>query len=84
VRSTRFGAAVTPAVEVGGPEHFRLDDDLIRTALTARWDAGRVVGDPAAPYWGIDIEERTLVPADDAAVGSTRFAEWLLMTAATS
>jgi len=35
-------------------------------------------------YWGIDIEERTLVPADDAVVGSTRFAEWLLMTAATS
>ena len=44
----------------------------------------RVVGDLAAPCWGIDIEERTLVPADDAVVGSTRFAEWLLMTAATT
>jgi uncharacterized protein YbjT (DUF2867 family) len=70
-------------VEVGGPERFGLDE-LIRTALTARGDARRVVTDPSAPYWGMAIGERTLVPGDDATLFDTRFADWILETAATA
>jgi uncharacterized protein YbjT (DUF2867 family) len=67
--------------EIGGPEAVRLPD-LIRTALTARGDARRVVSDPDATYWGIRIQERTLVPAEEATLFETRFEDWILETAA--
>jgi uncharacterized protein YbjT (DUF2867 family) len=74
-------APVNGIMEVGGPEQFRLPD-LIRTALTARGDARRVVADPAARYAGVDIDERTLVPSDGATLFDIRFEDWILETAA--
>ena len=67
--------------EVGGPEQFRLPD-LIRTALTARGDTRQVVADPAAQYWGVDIDERTLVPGVGATRFDIRFEDWILEAAA--
>jgi uncharacterized protein YbjT (DUF2867 family) len=67
--------------EVGGPEQFRLPD-LIRTALTARGDTRQVVADPAAQYWGVDIDERTLVPGVGATLFDIRFEDWILEAAA--
>jgi hypothetical protein len=66
---------------VGGPEAFRLPD-LIRTALTARGDARQVIADADAQYWGVDIDERTLVPSDGAATFDIRVEDWLLESAA--
>jgi hypothetical protein len=66
---------------VGGPAQFDLPE-LIRTALTARGDPRRVVADPAARYWGVELSERTLVPADDALVFETHFEDWILEVAA--
>ena len=74
-------APVNGITEIGGPELFRLDE-VIRAALTARGDARRVVGDPTARYWGIEIEERTLIPAEGAVLFDTRLADWILATAA--
>lgn len=70
-------------VEIGGPMEVLLPD-LIRTALTARGDTRQVVADPAAKYWGIDLEERTLVPGAGATLFGTRFEDWILATAATA
>ena len=67
--------------EVGGPEQFRLPE-LIRTALIARGDARQVVADPDARYWGVEIDERTLVPGDGATLFDIRFENWILETAA--
>jgi uncharacterized protein YbjT (DUF2867 family) len=75
------GAPVNGITEIGGPEAFRLPD-LIRTALTARGDSREVVADPTARYWGIEIEERTLVPGDGATLFETRFEDWILEAAA--
>jgi uncharacterized protein YbjT (DUF2867 family) len=72
---------VNGITEVGGPQQFRLPD-LIRTALTARGDTRHVAADPAAQYWGVDIDERTLVPGDGAAVFDIRFEDWILEVAA--
>ena len=72
---------VNGITEVGGPEQFRLPD-LIRTALTAHGDTRRVVADPAAQYWGVDIDERTLVPGDGATLFDIRFEDWILEAAA--
>ncbi len=75
------GDPVNGITEVGGPEQFRMPD-LIRTALTARGDAREVIADPAAGYWGIHIDERTLVPGDGATLFDIRFEDWILETAA--
>jgi uncharacterized protein YbjT (DUF2867 family) len=72
---------VNGITEIGGPEAFLLPD-LIRTALTARGDTREVVADPAATYWGIDIDERTLCPGDGATLFDTRFEDWILEAAA--
>lgn len=78
-------AAVSPPVngivEVGGPAQYRLPE-LIRTALTAHGDTREVLGDPNARYWGVDIDERTLVPGDAAPDFDVRFEDWLLASAA--
>ena len=74
---------VNGVTEIGGPEAVLLPD-LIRTALTARGDSRTVVADPSAQYWGIDIDERTLVPGPGATLFDTRFEDWLLEAAAKS
>jgi hypothetical protein len=67
--------------EVGGPQAYPLPD-LIGIALTAHGDPREVVADPAAKYWGVAIEERTLVPDEGATRTKTKFEDWLLETAA--
>jgi uncharacterized protein YbjT (DUF2867 family) len=76
-------AAVKGITEIGGPAAVLLPD-LIRTALTARGDTREVLADPKAQYWGIDIGERTLCPAQGATLFDTRFEDWLLQAAATA
>jgi len=81
VAITAVGEPVNGIVEIGGPDMVLLPD-LIRTALTARGDSRTVVADPAAKYWGIDIDERTLVPGPGARLFDTRFEDWILEAAA--
>jgi uncharacterized protein YbjT (DUF2867 family) len=68
-------AAVNGTVELGGPERLRLDE-FVRRFLTAKDDPRPVVTDVHAPY-GIEVDERALVPGDDSRIGPTRFADWL-------
>ena len=72
---------VNGITEWADQRRFRLPD-LIRTALTARGDTREVVADPAAGYWGIQIEELTLVPGEGATLFDTRFEDWILEAAA--
>ena len=75
------GSPVNGTVEVGGPEKFRLDE-LARRYLVARKDPREVVADPHARYYGIEINETTLLPGDNAPLGETRFETWLTQSAA--
>jgi hypothetical protein len=61
---------------VAGPEQFRFDE-LVRHSLAARNDPREVVVDPSARYFGAELHERSLLPADDALHGHVRFHEWL-------
>ncbi|MCC2032380.1 SDR family oxidoreductase [Microbacterium allomyrinae] len=63
-------------VEVAGPEAFGLDE-FVRRGLAFRGDARTVVRDDAAPYYGAQIEERTLIPLDGARIFETRLDQWL-------
>jgi uncharacterized protein YbjT (DUF2867 family) len=64
-------------VEVAGPEQFRLDE-LIQRTLSAWNDPRKVISDPHAPFFGAELDERTLVPDDGhARLAETRLEEWL-------
>jgi uncharacterized protein YbjT (DUF2867 family) len=76
VARTAVGTPVNGTVEVGGPERFRFDE-LIRQGLAARNDPREVVADPHARYFGAELGERSLIPADDAWLGEVRLQEWL-------
>jgi hypothetical protein len=36
-----------------------------------------VVADAHAPYFGLELDDRSLVPSDNPRVGATRFDDWL-------
>ena len=74
------GPAVNGTVEIGGPEQFPLYE-LVRQALAASKDSREVIADPHAPYYGLELSERTLVPAEGAQLSETRFADWLKQSA---
>jgi uncharacterized protein YbjT (DUF2867 family) len=70
------GAPVNGIVEVAGPEQFTFDM-LIRRFLHASNDPRTVLSDPSAHYFGIHLEDRTLIPGDGASLGEIRFEDWL-------
>jgi uncharacterized protein YbjT (DUF2867 family) len=70
------GAPLNGTVEVAGPQQFRFDA-LIRQGLAARNDSREVVVDPHARYFGAELGERSLIPANDARLGEIRFEDWL-------
>jgi uncharacterized protein YbjT (DUF2867 family) len=76
VGAIAVGPPVNGIVEVAGPEQFRLDE-LVQRALSERNDPRDVVTDPQERYFGAELHERTLLPADDATLAQTRFDDWL-------
>jgi uncharacterized protein YbjT (DUF2867 family) len=71
---------VNGVVDIGGPEQFRLDE-FVRRDLAALQDPREVVSDPHAPYYGIQVSERSLIPDNNARLGKTRFEDWLIHAA---
>jgi uncharacterized protein YbjT (DUF2867 family) len=76
VARVALGKPVNGIIEIAGPEQFRLDE-LVRRYLDARDDSRSVIADPDARYYGAKLDERTLLPGEDANVGEARFEEWL-------
>lgn len=54
---------------------------LVHRFLSAKGDPRPVVADVHAPYYGIEVNERALIPGDNSRVGTTRFADWLSQSA---
>ncbi|HJS75175.1 MAG TPA: SDR family oxidoreductase [Vicinamibacteria bacterium] len=63
-------------VDLAGPDRIRMDE-VARRLLKARNDPRQVIGDASALYFGGKVDDRSLIPADDHRVGSTRFEDWL-------
>ena len=70
------GAPLNGMVELGGPEAFPLDE-LARRLLSAKGDARRVVADPHVRYFGAELDDKSLVPGENARIAPTRFEDWL-------
>jgi uncharacterized protein YbjT (DUF2867 family) len=67
-------------VEVAGPDKIR-QDELVRQFLTATGDPRNVVTDANAGYYGIKVNDQSLVPGDKPRLGLVHFADWLRQTA---
>jgi hypothetical protein len=50
---------------------------IVRQFLTATGDARTVITDPKARYYGIEVNDQSLIPGDNPLLGPTRFADWL-------
>lgn len=70
---------VNGIVELAGPERFRLDA-VAQRVLRANHDARRVTSDRRARYFGAELDDRSLIPGDDARIAPTRFEDWLSQT----
>ncbi len=62
--------------EVGGPVPVHLDD-MIAKVLAYDKDPRQVITDPQASYYGIKVDDRSLMPGPDARLGSTTIDWWL-------
>jgi uncharacterized protein YbjT (DUF2867 family) len=71
-----LGPPHNATVEIAGPETFTLDLG-VRRVLEFDHDPRTVVADPSAPYYGVQVSDRTLVPASGARLGSTKLDSWL-------
>ncbi len=63
-------------LEIAGPEQIR-QDELVRRFLSATGDARKVITDDHARYYGVELNDQSLVPGPNPRLGSIRFAEWL-------
>jgi uncharacterized protein YbjT (DUF2867 family) len=63
-------------VEVAGPERVRMADGVKRYLAAIR-DSRTVVPDEDAPYFGVKLDDASLMPAASARIGTIRFESWL-------
>ena len=59
-------------IEIAGPERAPLSE-FVGRFLKAANDPREVVADAQAPYFGLELDDRSLVPGDNPRVGATRF-----------
>lgn len=71
-----MGQPVNGTVEIAGPEQIPLDE-IARQFLAATKDPRTVVADVHARYFGIDVNDQSLTPGDDAHLGSIHWRDWL-------
>jgi uncharacterized protein YbjT (DUF2867 family) len=76
VADVACGEPLNGMIEIAGPEQIR-QDDLVRQFLGATGDARKVITDAHARYYGLEVNDQSLVPGRNSRLGSMRFAEWL-------
>ncbi|TIP51285.1 MAG: SDR family oxidoreductase [Mesorhizobium sp.] len=70
-----LSAPINGIIEIAGPEPVRMSD-LVARFLRATNDTRKVIGDSHAPYFGTELEDRSLVPGDHPRIGAIRFEDW--------
>jgi uncharacterized protein YbjT (DUF2867 family) len=70
------GPPVNGTVEIAGPERVSLAE-LVQRYLSTTKDPRKVIADVHAPYFGVELNDKSLVPDTNPRVGRTRFEDWL-------
>jgi len=78
VTDVALGQPVNGTIEVAGPDQFR-QDELVRQFLNATGDSRKVVTDDNAGYFGIKVNDQSLIPGPggNPRLGSTHYDDWL-------
>jgi uncharacterized protein YbjT (DUF2867 family) len=63
-------------IDLGGPEVQPMST-FVKRFLDATDDTRKVVPDPAAGYFGAEVDDSSLTTRDGARIGATTFPEWL-------
>jgi uncharacterized protein YbjT (DUF2867 family) len=71
-----LAAPANARLEIAGPEPLRLVDAVGRL-LRANRDPREVVADAEATYFGLKINDASLMPASSPRLGATRFEKWI-------
>lgn len=66
---------VNGVIEIAGPEAIRMSE-LVARFLNVTNDPRKVSADPHAPYFGTELDDRSLVPSDHPRIGAIRFEDW--------
>ena len=80
VADVALGQPVNGILEVAGPDQIR-QDELVRQYLSATNDPRKVVTDDKPLYFGIDVNDQSLVPGPNPRLGGMRFEDWLSRSA---
>lgn len=64
-------------IEIAGPQALPLDA-LVRRLFAATGDKRPVVTDAQASYFGVQLDDRSLMPGAVPRLGATRFEDWLV------
>jgi uncharacterized protein YbjT (DUF2867 family) len=71
-----MGKPLNITVQIAGPERFSLNE-LIKIFLEETKDPRKVIVDTNALYFGVEIEDKSLLPEKNALIGKTKFRDWL-------
>jgi uncharacterized protein YbjT (DUF2867 family) len=70
---------VNGMIEVAGPDQIR-QDELVRQFLGATGDTRKAITGDDARYFGIEVNDQSLVPGANPRLGTIRFQDWLNRT----
>jgi len=76
VAEVALGQPVNGLIEVAGPDQIR-QDELVRQYLSATSDPRKVVTDDKPLYYGIEVNDQSLVPGANPRLGKVHFKDWL-------
>lgn len=75
VAEVALGQPVNGMIEIAGPDQIR-QDELVRQFLSATGDTQKVVIDENGGYFGIAVNDQSLVPGNPR-LGPTHYKDWL-------
>ena len=75
-----LGKPISGMIEIAGPERLKLSA-LIANFLQSSHDPRNVIADPQAQYFGLVLDDDSLVPGSKARLGATHYESWLTQLA---
>jgi uncharacterized protein YbjT (DUF2867 family) len=71
-----LAAPANGIIELAGPERAGLDQ-LVARFLAGTNDPRKVIADPKALYYGVELNDQSLTPGANPLIGATFFEDWL-------
>jgi len=76
LRIVTGGIPLSATIEIAGPKQLRIDE-FIQQFLDAKNDQRLLIGREHTPYFGIVLNDQSLVPGEHPRKGAQQFEEWL-------